>query len=332
MTARKSPAAGAKLDPGGTLVNEASHRDRARRARAEASSRRCSRRASCRTWRRLRSAGGLRAGRDDLPRPDARGLVDLRHRDEPRRPRHLRLHPPRPRDLPARPRPEPLRAEERLPAPQGREPPARDAGLGPALGRRDRLDRRPLPLHLSARPGPRAGCSRAWACPTSAAASAPPPSTRRADGVAPRESENVVRRPGRRRRHDRDPPDRPAASRRPAPTSGSRSTLRLDPAGRPGRRSAPAGTPRELEVREGRWSDWLRVKFKARAAPVGPRASSGSTWSGSGPTFELYASPVNFDPETPLFPISAPPDYAGELAERARACTTRRGWSRTTPA
>ena len=46
---------------------------------------------------------------------------------------------------------------------------------------------------------------------------------------------------------------------------------------------------------------------------------SGSTWSGSSRTFELYASPVNFDPERPSFPISAPPDYAGELAERARA-------------
>jgi predicted AlkP superfamily phosphohydrolase/phosphomutase len=33
-----------------------------------------------------------------------------------------------------------------------------------------------------------------------------------------------------------------------------------------------------------------------------------------GPVFELYASPVNFDPEFPLFPISAPDDYAFELS------------------
>jgi predicted AlkP superfamily phosphohydrolase/phosphomutase len=33
------------------------------------------------------------------------------------------------------------------------------------------------------------------------------------------------------------------------------------------------------------------------------------------PVFELYASPVNFDPEAPMFPISAPPQYAKELAE-----------------
>ena len=43
---------------------------------------------------------------------------------------------------------------------------------------------------------------------------------------------------------------------------------------------------------------------------------SGSTWSGSSPEFELYASPVNFDPEVPLYPISAPADYAFELAEQ----------------
>ena len=34
------------------------------------------------------------------------------------------------------------------------------------------------------------------------------------------------------------------------------------------------------------------------------------------PTFELYAEPINFDPEAPLFPISSPPEYAGELQAR----------------
>ena len=76
----------------------------------------------------------------------------------------------------------------------------------------------------------------------------------------------------------------------------------------------PAGSTQELEVREGAWSDWLRVNFKValfnsvqglvrfRLRSVGPR-------------FEMYASPVNFDPSAPLFPISAPDDYAWELAE-----------------
>lgn len=73
------------------------------------------------------------------------------------------------------------------------------------------------------------------------------------------------------------------------------------------------GTPRRLEVREGEWSDWLRVKFKL-----------GLLQSTSGvvrfhlvrvePELELYASPVNFDPDLPVFPISSPWEYAGELA------------------
>lgn len=73
------------------------------------------------------------------------------------------------------------------------------------------------------------------------------------------------------------------------------------------------GHPRALEAREGQWSDWLRVKFKM-----------GMVQSMTGivrfllvrlePRFELYASPMNFDPKLPVFPISSPWDYAGELA------------------
>jgi predicted AlkP superfamily phosphohydrolase/phosphomutase len=73
------------------------------------------------------------------------------------------------------------------------------------------------------------------------------------------------------------------------------------------------GQPAKLELSEGEWSGWLRVKFK-----------SGLLQSVSGmlrfflvrlePTVELYASPLNFDPAAPLFPISAPWEYATELA------------------
>jgi len=31
------------------------------------------------------------------------------------------------------------------------------------------------------------------------------------------------------------------------------------------------------------------------------------------PVLELFVSPINFDPSTPLFPISSPPEYAREL-------------------
>jgi predicted AlkP superfamily phosphohydrolase/phosphomutase len=74
------------------------------------------------------------------------------------------------------------------------------------------------------------------------------------------------------------------------------------------------GQPKVMEVREGQWSDWLKVKFDV-----------GLLQSVKGmvrfhlvqlsPVFELYASPVNFDPDSPLFPISSPPDFAKQLAK-----------------
>lgn len=65
-------------------------------------------------------------------------------------------------------------------------------------------------------------------------------------------------------------------------------------------------------VRRGEWSEWLKVGFKlgllqSVAGAVRfylPDESEG---------FALYASPVNFTPDAPPFPISAPWDYAGEL-------------------
>ncbi|MGH7320264.1 MAG: hypothetical protein ACRELA_11660, partial [Candidatus Rokuibacteriota bacterium] len=49
------------------------------------------------------------------------------------------------------------------------------------------------------------------------------------------------------------------------------------------------------------------------------------------PVLELYASPVNFDPEAPMFPISAPPSYARELAESSRGWLERLGLDRAAP-
>ena len=82
-----------------------------------------------------------------------------------------------------------------------------------------------------------------------------------------------------------------------------RGTLRFEVPG------APA-----VEVAEKAWGPWIRVKFKL---------SMLQTVSGIvrfyvrriSPTVEFYASPVNFDPASPLFPISAPPEYAKDLAD-----------------
>ncbi|MFN2399275.1 MAG: alkaline phosphatase family protein [Gemmatimonadaceae bacterium] len=73
------------------------------------------------------------------------------------------------------------------------------------------------------------------------------------------------------------------------------------------------GHPKALEVREGAWSDWLRVKFKSGLL----QSVSGMVrfhLVGLDPLFELYASPVNFDPAAPLFPISSPWEFSTELS------------------
>jgi len=72
------------------------------------------------------------------------------------------------------------------------------------------------------------------------------------------------------------------------------------------------GQPRVLEVREREWSDWLKVKFKTgllQSVKGVVRFHLAQT----DPIFELYASPINFDPDWPLYPISSPPEYAAEL-------------------
>ena len=75
------------------------------------------------------------------------------------------------------------------------------------------------------------------------------------------------------------------------------------------------GSDGELAAEVGRWTDWIKVKFKV-----------GLLQSMSGmvrfllvrldPHLELYVSPVNFDPSAVLlYPISAPAEYAKELAD-----------------
>jgi len=74
------------------------------------------------------------------------------------------------------------------------------------------------------------------------------------------------------------------------------------------------GRPNVLVLKEGVWSEWLSVKFKA-----------GLLQSVAGvmrlllvrldPELEIYASPVNFDPTAPMFPISHPWEYSTELAK-----------------
>lgn len=74
------------------------------------------------------------------------------------------------------------------------------------------------------------------------------------------------------------------------------------------------GEPRDLPLRVGAWSDWLRIKFKSGALTT--VAGMARFWLRSlSPHVELYASPVNFDPRAPMFPISHPADFAKELMD-----------------
>lgn len=73
------------------------------------------------------------------------------------------------------------------------------------------------------------------------------------------------------------------------------------------------GDPASLVVGLGQWGGWLRVKFKMGLLQS-VRGLVRFYLASLTPELELYASPVNFAPEAPMFPISAPADYAGELA------------------
>lgn len=72
------------------------------------------------------------------------------------------------------------------------------------------------------------------------------------------------------------------------------------------------GQPSVLELREGNWSEWLKVKFKLGMLQS-VRGMVRFHLVRVAPVFELYVSPVNFDPDSPLFPISSPPEYAREM-------------------
>ncbi len=74
------------------------------------------------------------------------------------------------------------------------------------------------------------------------------------------------------------------------------------------------GNPGELLIREGQWSDWLEVKFKTGLLQA-VRGIVRFYLIQLEPELQLYASPVNFSPEVPVFPISSPPEFSGELAK-----------------
>lgn len=78
----------------------------------------------------------------------------------------------------------------------------------------------------------------------------------------------------------------------------------------------------DFQLKPGEWSDWKHISFDV---------GLGREMKGIlkfylvelSPELKLYASPINFDPREPYFPISYPRDYSTELANRFGAYHTQ---------
>lgn len=69
-----------------------------------------------------------------------------------------------------------------------------------------------------------------------------------------------------------------------------------------------------ISLKEKEWSNWVRVRFKIDAF----RKIEGICrfyLKSIEPDFELYCSPINFAPQTPIFPISYPKNFSKKLAK-----------------
>lgn len=73
------------------------------------------------------------------------------------------------------------------------------------------------------------------------------------------------------------------------------------------------GTPSRIEIPVGGWSEWVRFKFKLSMLQSVTGIARFYVRQVE-PHIEFYVSAVNFDPAAPLFPVSAPPAYAKDVA------------------
>ena len=69
----------------------------------------------------------------------------------------------------------------------------------------------------------------------------------------------------------------------------------------------------ELLLKEGEWSDWVRVRFQMLPALASATGTCRFFMKEVHPHFRLYVSPINIDPGNPAMPISTPPDYSRQL-------------------
>jgi predicted AlkP superfamily phosphohydrolase/phosphomutase len=81
------------------------------------------------------------------------------------------------------------------------------------------------------------------------------------------------------------------------------------------------GSPARIEVPEKSWSEWVRFKFKFSMLQSVMGIARFYVRQLE-PHLEFYVSAINFDPAAPMFPVSAPADYARELAEKTGLFST----------
>ena len=72
----------------------------------------------------------------------------------------------------------------------------------------------------------------------------------------------------------------------------------------------------ERLLHRGEWSDWVPVEFDVMPPFKSLRGICRFYLRSVSPSLELYATPLNIDPENPALPISTPPGYARDLARR----------------
>ncbi len=69
----------------------------------------------------------------------------------------------------------------------------------------------------------------------------------------------------------------------------------------------------EFVLRQGEWSDWVRLDFEVVPYLVSISATARFYLKQVRPDFELYLSPLQINPEDPAMPISTPDDWSREL-------------------
>jgi predicted AlkP superfamily phosphohydrolase/phosphomutase len=71
----------------------------------------------------------------------------------------------------------------------------------------------------------------------------------------------------------------------------------------------------EFVLREGEWSDWIRVEFQLIPLFGNVKGMCRFYLKQTHPRFQLYVSPINIDPAAPALPISTPSGYSRLLSD-----------------